>query len=79
MQFFRDCESGGAWPFLVRGVNCLLNCDNGRDLCLATGAAALLPVRAGWCAGQEVGGVLEGGTEAGGRRGRAPGAKGRSE
>ena len=34
MQFFRDCESGGAWPFLVRGVNCLLNCDNGRDLCL---------------------------------------------
>ena len=36
MQFFRDCESGGAWPFLVRGVNCLLNCDNGRDLCLVT-------------------------------------------
>ena len=32
MWFFRDCESGGAWPFLVRGVNCLLNCDNGRDL-----------------------------------------------
>ena len=32
IQFFRDCESGGAWPFLVRGVNCLLNCDNGRDL-----------------------------------------------
>lgn len=23
-------------PFLVRGVNCLLNCDNGRDLCLVT-------------------------------------------
>ena len=23
---------GGAWPFLVRGVICLLDCDNGRDL-----------------------------------------------
>ncbi len=22
---------GGAWPFLVGGVNCLLNCDNERD------------------------------------------------
>lgn len=41
MQFFRDCESGGAWPFLVRGVNCLLNCDNGRDLCLVTECRAL--------------------------------------
>ncbi len=32
MQIFHDCKSGGAWPFLVRGVTCLLNCDNGRDL-----------------------------------------------
>ena len=23
---------GGAWPFLVRGVICLLNCVNERDL-----------------------------------------------
>jgi hypothetical protein len=23
---------GGAWPFLVGGVICLLNCDNERDL-----------------------------------------------
>jgi hypothetical protein len=23
---------GGAWPFLVGGVNRLLNCDNERDL-----------------------------------------------
>ena len=23
---------GGAWPFLVRGVACLLNCVNERDL-----------------------------------------------
>ncbi len=25
---------GGAWPFLVGGVICLLNCDNERDLIL---------------------------------------------
>ena len=25
---------GGAWPFLVGGVICLLNCDNGRDSCV---------------------------------------------
>ena len=43
IQFFRDCESGGAWPFLVRGVNCLLNCDNGRDLRLVTGRPRTLP------------------------------------
>lgn len=42
IQFFRDCESGGAWPFLVRGVNCLLNCDNGRDLRLVTASALCL-------------------------------------
>ena len=27
---------GGAWPFLVGGVICLLNCDNERDLNLLT-------------------------------------------
>jgi hypothetical protein len=27
-----DLMGGGAWPFLVLGVICLLNCDNGRDL-----------------------------------------------
>jgi hypothetical protein len=25
---------GGAWPFLVRGVICLVNSDNERDLIL---------------------------------------------
>ena len=25
---------GGAWPFLVGGVICLVNSDNERDLCL---------------------------------------------
>jgi len=29
---FLDSSDGGAWPFLVRGVTCLLNCDNERDL-----------------------------------------------
>ena len=30
---------GGAWPFLVGGVICLLNCDNERDLSLLTSYA----------------------------------------
>jgi len=25
------CVKGGAWPHEVRGVACLLNCDNGQD------------------------------------------------
>ncbi|KAL1990513.1 hypothetical protein VTN49DRAFT_6352 [Thermomyces lanuginosus] len=29
---FLDFLDGGAWPFLVGGVICLLNCDNERDL-----------------------------------------------
>lgn len=29
---FLDCMSGGAWPFLVRGVICLVNSDNEQDL-----------------------------------------------
>ena len=31
---------GGAWPFLVRGVICLLNCDNERDLPLLNSPAS---------------------------------------
>lgn len=30
---------GGAWPFLVGGVICLLNCDNERDLNLLNSQA----------------------------------------
>ena len=30
-ELFHDFVGGGAWPFLVGGVICLLNCDNGRD------------------------------------------------
>ena len=64
MQFFRDCESGGAWPFLVRGVNCLLNCDNGRDLCLVIAGRAVL------CVCVRGGGVRGGEGERSERRGR---------
>ena len=35
--------AGGAWPFLVGGVICLLNCDNERDLNLLNS-----PVSFGW-------------------------------
>ncbi len=32
---------GGAWPFLVGGVICLLNCDDERDLNLLNSYANL--------------------------------------
>ena len=31
-QNFLDSVDGGAWPFLVRGLICLVNSDNERDL-----------------------------------------------
>ncbi len=34
MQIFLDSVVGGAWPFLVRGVICLVNSVNERDLSL---------------------------------------------
>ena len=34
--FFLDSMGGGAWPFLVGGVICLVNSDNERDLNLLT-------------------------------------------
>ena len=33
---------GGAWPFLVGGVICLVNSDNERDLNLLTSLAYLI-------------------------------------
>ena len=30
-MIFLDFMGGGAWPFLVGGLICLLNCDNERD------------------------------------------------
>ncbi len=35
---------GGAWPFLVGGVICLLNCDNERDLSLLNSYASTMLV-----------------------------------
>ncbi len=32
LKIFLDPMGGGAWPFLVGGVICLLNCVNERDL-----------------------------------------------
>ncbi len=34
LKFFLDSMGGGAWPFLVGGVICLVNSDNERDLSL---------------------------------------------
>jgi hypothetical protein len=36
---------GGAWPFLVGGVICLVNSDNERDLRLLNRSARGLPAR----------------------------------
>ena len=33
-MFLLDSMGGGAWPFLVGGVICLVNSDNERDLIL---------------------------------------------
>lgn len=35
------CVKGGAWPHEVRGVACLLNCDNGQDPQCMIGAQRL--------------------------------------
>ncbi len=39
MQIFLDSEGGGAWPFLVGGVICLVNSVNERDLILLNSRA----------------------------------------
>ena len=36
MKTFLDSMGGGAWPFLVGGVICLVNSVNERDLSLLT-------------------------------------------
>ncbi len=46
MKFFLDSMGGGAWPFLVGGVICLVNSVNERDLDLLN-RLAYLRVRAG--------------------------------
>ncbi len=39
LKIFLDSMGGGAWPFLVGGVICLVNSVNERDLDLLTSAA----------------------------------------
>lgn len=31
LMILHKCVKGGAWPHEVRGMTCLLNCDNGQD------------------------------------------------
>ena len=39
LKIFLDSMGGGAWPFLVGGVICLVNSDNERDLNLLNSQA----------------------------------------
>ncbi len=41
MKLFLDHFGGGAWPFLVGGVICLVNSVNERDLSLLVQSAGL--------------------------------------
>ena len=41
LKFFLDSMGGGAWPFLVGGVICLVNSVNERDLNLLNSYAKL--------------------------------------
>ncbi len=42
MKLFLDSMGGGAWPFLVGGVICLVNSVNERDLSVLVVRAVLL-------------------------------------
>ncbi len=39
LKIFLDSMGGGAWPFLVGGVICLVNSVNERDLALLNSSA----------------------------------------
>ena len=41
VKLFHDSMRGGAWPFLVRGVNRQVNSDNERDLICLTSSGSL--------------------------------------
>ncbi len=43
MKIFLDSVGGGAWPFLVGGVICLVNSVNERDLDLLNSGAKGFP------------------------------------
>ena len=42
-ELFLDSVGGGAWPFLVGGVICLVNSDNERDSVLLTSCRSIYP------------------------------------
>ncbi len=42
MKIFLDSVGGGAWPFLVGGVICLVNSVNERDLDLLNSSTKVL-------------------------------------
>ena len=44
LKIFLDSMGGGAWPFLVGGVICLVNSDNERDLNLLNSQADFMLV-----------------------------------
>ena len=46
LKIFLDSMGGGAWPFLVGGVICLVNSVNERDLNLLNSASNLRILRA---------------------------------
>ena len=45
LKIFLDSMGGGAWPFLVGGVICLVNSDNERDSVLLTSRSVTLALR----------------------------------
>ncbi len=48
LKIFLDSMGGGAWPFLVGGVICLVNSVNERDLDLLNSMANPRFVHASW-------------------------------
>ena len=54
LKIFLDSMGGGAWPFLVGGVICLVNSVNERDLDLLTSRANPPGFAAGFLEGQPV-------------------------
>jgi len=62
LMTLHKCVRGGAWPHEVRGVTCLLNCDNGQDPhCMISGQCYTKGCV--WCPGFGPGCPQTGGTE----------------
>jgi hypothetical protein len=54
LKTFQDLMGGGAWPFLVGGLICLLNCDNERDLPLLTSRHLLITAEVWYGRGKQL-------------------------